>query len=94
MNEQTAKSIIDEWLPFDEAYRAFVDSNPMLGLGRGEWASMNVRRNFGGRLIEAGAVRQIVNRRWLAHREKFGPALFELLAREPGRIVAEAQRRA
>ena len=84
---------IDEWIVFDDAYEAFVTANPMLGLGSGQWARINLRRYFGDRLLAAGVVRQLVNRRWLAHRERFGPALFALLTRTTSEIVAKARAR-
>jgi hypothetical protein len=84
---------IDEWLSFDDAYEAFVTANPMLGLGSGQWASINLRRNFGERLLATGAVRQLVNRRWIAHRDQFGPALFALLTRAPTEILEKAEAR-
>jgi hypothetical protein len=84
---------VDEWLSFDDAYEAFVKTHPMLGLGNGTWASINLRRNFGERLLATGAVRQLVNRRWIAHRDQFGPALFSLLTREPAKIIEGAKAR-
>lgn len=84
---------IDVWVPFDEAYENFVDAHPMLGLGSGMWATTNLRRNYGERLIASGAVVKLVNRRWLAHRDKFGPALFELLTRTSAEIVEKARAR-
>ena len=84
---------IDDWIAFDEAYENFVSANPMLGLGSNTWAALNLRRNFGARLLETGAVRQLVNRRWIAHRERFGPALFELLQRAPAEILERARAR-
>jgi len=92
-SQNTPPDTIDEWLAFDDAYEAFVVAHPMLGLGSGTWASINLRRNFGERLLAAGAVRQLVNRRWLAHRDHFGPALFALLTRAPAEIVEKAEAR-
>jgi hypothetical protein len=84
---------ISDWIAFDEAYEKFVVANPMLGLGSNAWAALNLRRNFGARLLQTGAVRQLVNRRWIAHRELFGPALFELLQRAPAEILERARTR-
>ncbi len=84
---------IPDWIAFDEAYEHFATANPMLGLGTNEWAALNLRRNFGAKLIETGAVRQLPNRRWIAHRERFGPALFELLQRGPAEIMDRARSR-
>ena len=82
-----------DWIGFDEAYEAFRQANPMLGLASGMWATTNLRRNYGAQLLELGVVRQLVSRRWLAHREHFGPALFKLLTRTPAAILAEADAR-
>jgi hypothetical protein len=84
---------IDDWLAFDDAYAAFVAAYPMLGLNTGMWAAVNLRRNFGARLVATGTVRQLKNRKWLAHRDTFGPALFNLLQRAPAEIIEEARRR-
>jgi hypothetical protein len=86
-------SSVDAWVSFDDAYEAFVQAHPMLGLGSGLWATTNLRRNYGPRLLESGAVIQLVNRRWLAHREKFGPALFELLTKTGDEILQKARAR-
>jgi hypothetical protein len=90
--EVTVESI-DEWITFDEAYESFVESHPKLGLGTGTWATVNLRRNYGERLLQSGTVIQLANRRWLAHRERFAPALFELLLRAPAEIVERAKAR-
>jgi len=84
---------VDEWQSFDDAYEAFIQAHPMLGLGSGTWASINLRRNFGERLLASGAVRQLVNRRWIAHKDQFGPTLFALLTREPAKIIEGAKAR-
>jgi hypothetical protein len=84
---------LDVWMPFDDAYDAFAKANPMLGLGSTQWATTNLRRNFGPQLIAAGAVIKLMNRKWLAHREKFGPTLFTLIQREPAEIIAAAKAR-
>ena len=85
---------IDEWQSFDEAYCEFVEAHPMLGLGADSWAATNLRRNFADRLIAAGVVRQLINRKWIAHRERFGPVLFAMLVRAPGETITRARKRA
>lgn len=85
--------MLDEWVSFDDAYETFVKANPMLGLGSGQWAAVNLRRNFGPQLLASGAVVQLVNRRWIAHRDKFGAALFPLLTRGPAEILERAKAR-
>jgi prophage antirepressor-like protein len=84
---------IDKWVAFDDAYEAFVKAYPMLGLGGGSWAAINLRRNFGQQLLAAGAVLQLKNRRWIAHRDTFGPALFSLLNRSAAEIIEKALQR-
>lgn len=92
-NAAPSDGVIDEWIAFDDAYGAFVKAHPMLGLGDNAWASINLRRNYGARLLACGAVRQLPNRRWLAHREHFGPKLFELLTRGPAEIIERVRSR-
>ena len=93
-HEQPADtSSVDAWLSFDDAYEAFVETHPMLGLGSGVWATTNLRRNFGPQLLASGAVIQLVNRRWLAHKDKFGPALFALLTKTSDEILQKARAR-
>jgi hypothetical protein len=82
-----------DWMAFDDAYEAFASANPMLGLGTGQWATINLRRNFGPQLIATGAVVALVNRRWLAHRERFGPALFAVLSSARAGIIDAAKAR-
>jgi hypothetical protein len=86
-------SNIDDWLLFDDAYEAFVEAHPALGLGSGLWATNNLRRTYGERLIASGAVIKLANRRWIAHREKFGPALFGLLTKTADEILQKARAR-
>jgi hypothetical protein len=82
---------LDVWIAFEDAYAAFVLAKPQLGLGSNTWACTNLRRNFGALLVQRGAAVKLVNRRWLAHRDKFGPALFELLTRTPAQVVKDLQ---
>ena len=89
----TDDSDIDDWISFDDAYEAFVNAHPMLGLQHGTWAALNAKRNYSARLQAAGAVRQLVNRRWIAHKNAFGPALFALLHRAPAEIIERARER-
>jgi hypothetical protein len=84
---------VDDWQSFDEALDAFRAAHPMLGLPTGEWAALNLRRNFGQQLVERGAAVKLPTRKWIAHRRRFGPVLFELLTSEPARIIEQAQAR-
>ena len=95
MSEQQDKPMdaIEDWILFDEAYADFVMSHPAIGLSMGASGPQNLRRNFGERLLAAGVARRLVNRRWLAHRERFGPALFELLTRAPSELVDQVRAR-
>jgi len=85
---------LEKWVAFDDAYDAFVKAHPALGLGSNTWATTNLRRNFGPRLISEGVVIRLLNRRWLAHRDKFGPALFRLIQRAPAELIERAKARA
>ena len=90
---QPDASDITVWQPFDAAYSAFAKAHPMLGLHIGEWAVWNLRRTHGPALLAAGAMLRLPNRRWLAHVDKFGPALFEALTHAPQAIIDQARAR-
>jgi hypothetical protein len=77
--EQEYVDPLEEWDAFDAVYAAFCAAHPMLGLNPNAYAAQNVRRNYGEKLAALGVAQKLVNRRWLAHRSKFGPALFALL---------------
>lgn len=80
----------EDWLPFDEVYRAFVEANPMLGLNASEFASTRLRQQYGEELLASGAVLHLPNRRWLASPRQFGPALFAAMAARRSEILERA----
>jgi hypothetical protein len=83
-------AVPEDWRPFDDVYRAFVEANPMLGLGASEHASTRLRHQYGARLLAAGAALRLPNRRWLASPRRFGPALIAAMAQRCNEIVNRA----
>ncbi|HXD05647.1 MAG TPA: hypothetical protein VN680_06345 [Burkholderiaceae bacterium] len=84
---------VKDWVSFDDAYAEFSSKHPMLGLPAGEWGPLNLRRTLGTQLVERGVAVKLPSRKWIAHRARFGPVLFELLTAEPARIVEQARAR-
>lgn len=95
MSEAVSKAAANvmDWRPFDEVYRAFVQANPMLGLNPGEFAATRLRQRYGPQLVAAGAALKLPNRLWLAHPEKFGPAVFEAMTAQREEIMDRVQAR-
>jgi hypothetical protein len=83
----------EDWRPFDEVYVEFVEANPMLGLNPSEFAATRLRQQYGTELLRVGAALRLPNRRWLAHPNKFGPAVFKAMTARTTAIVDRANLR-
>jgi hypothetical protein len=83
----------EDWDVFETVFRDAAGRLPALGLNGSAWSALNVRRKHGQTLKQLDAVRQTVSGRWLAHRARFAPALFELMTRGPDEILAAARAR-
>jgi hypothetical protein len=92
MNEHMKLNVPEDWQPFDEVYRDFVEANPMLGLNASEFASTRLRQQYGERLLAAGAATRLPNRRWLASPRRFGPALFAAMTARRAEILGRGGR--
>ncbi len=90
MNSEVA---LENWIAFDEAYQAFTQRFPILGLVGSRWGSLHTRRKHGAALIEAGVARKCLGGRWIAHREHFPDVLFEMLTVTPANILERARLR-
>lgn len=90
MNDHLKLTTPEDWQPFDDVYREFVDANPMLGLNASEFAATRLRQQYGDKLLAAGAALRLPNRRWLASPRLFGPALFRAMAARQAEILARA----
>lgn len=91
--QSTPAATVQDWRPFDDVYREFVEANPMLGLNASEFAATRLRQHYGEQLLAAGAALRLPNRRWLAHPGKFGQAVFEAMTSSKAEIIERAQAR-
>lgn len=81
----------DDWIAFDDAYATFTTRFPMLGLASSRWGALHTRRKHGLALVEAGVARKSCSGRWIAHRERLGVVLFDLLTSGPDRMLRAAR---
>jgi hypothetical protein len=66
-----------EWLTGTQAWNAFVDNHPELGLKSGKWGWHNFLRRHRQALIQADAIRLARRRHWIAHPQRLFPAAFD-----------------
>jgi hypothetical protein len=66
-----------EWVNGIQAWDAFTDRHPELGLNKGKWPFHNFLRPYRQALVEADAIRLVRNRFWLAHQDRFFETAFE-----------------
>ena len=81
---------LDGWTTPQAAWSAFCTANPLLGLRATPWSWVHFQRVHGERMIEAGALVKLPNRRWIANAEKFPGAALSLIL--TGRLPAPAAR--
>lgn len=75
-NNETAPS---EWAVAIEVWERFTAEHPELALRPGRWHLVNFMRRARPALLACDAIRKVKNRHWIAHRQRFGAAAFEIL---------------
>lgn len=68
---------ISGWLTGTQAWNAFVEHHPELGLKPGKWAWHNFLRRHRQTLVEAGVIRRARNRFWIADSHRLIPLAFD-----------------
>lgn len=69
---------VSKWVVATAAWEDFVKFHPELGYSDRKWAFHNFMRHAKDKLIYCDAIRLAKNRYWIAHREKFISAAFDI----------------
>ena len=71
----------NEWAGAEEGWRSFCAAHPELGLNPAQWRFYNTLRGMKQQLLDADAIRKVMGKRWILHRERFDTVVFDLMTR-------------
>lgn len=80
----------EAWVLGHEAWDAFAEKHPVLGLKRGSWPFHNFLRLHRRALVGHDAIRKVRGRWWIAHAVRFPAAAFACATGVFGQAEARA----